>query len=124
MDKKLNILIVDDEETIRDLFTRILSKEHNVTTLYNGKEVEKFIGKDPFDLAFIDMRMPVMDGFETFLLLKEMNPGITGVMITGYADEMLINSTIREGAVTCLRKPFNIQDIKDIVKIVLEKKYP
>ena len=118
--KRLRILIVDDEEPIRALLTRVFSETHHTETARDGWEAQKLAEESSYDLAFIDMRMPGMDGFETFLALKEQNPDIAGVIITGHADEVLIRSAIREGVVSCLRKPFNIQDVKDIAEAVAQ----
>ncbi len=63
----------------------------------------------------MDIRMPGMDGVETFLKIKEILPNCTVVMMTGYAVESLIERALSEGAKACLNKPVSIDEILEIV---------
>jgi two-component system response regulator (stage 0 sporulation protein F) len=114
--RRLNVLIVDDDEVIRELFMRLLgATQHVVYTTPSGEQAIELAKQVPFDVAFIDIRMPRVGGLETFRELKRLFPGLTAVMITGFADQDKIDAAIQEGALTCLRKPFEIADIQTIV---------
>jgi len=120
MRKKLNILIVDDDEGIRDLFIRILSKEYNVIVAENGTKAIDLAKVNLFEIAFIDMRMPGLNGCETLTELKKINPDITVVIVTGYADGDLKMDSFLGGAVRFLDKPFDIDEIHKIVRHEIE----
>lgn len=99
MDKGLNILVVDDDVAIRKLFERILKKEeHRVTTVSNGKEAIKAVGKKPFDIVFLDVVMPEMDGLEVFKAIKKINSETIVIMMSGYPVEERIKEAIRLGS--------------------------
>jgi len=115
--KKINILVVDDDAPIRDLFSRALnSKRCDVRVALNGEEAIKIAKKHPIHLSFIDMRMPGMDGLDTFRAMKTINPDMVVVIISGFSDTTKINAAIQDGATSFLKKPFNISDIKSFVE--------
>ena len=71
MKKDIKVLVVDDEEIMRSLFTDILQDEgYSVTTVANGMEAQERVKVEFFDIAFIDVHMPVMDGIKTLHVLK------------------------------------------------------
>ena len=114
--KKLNILVADDDVSIRELFPLILGPmKHTVYTAENGAKAIEIAKRHSVDVAFVDMRMPVMDGLETFRELKKIYPNIIVVLITGYADQEEIDTAIREGAIDCIPKPFNISQIREFI---------
>lgn len=113
MEKQLRILVVDDDAAIRDLFKRILSsKDYTVITADDGEMAVESAKKDNFDVVFLDMRMPKMDGLETFRALKDLYPDINIVIMTGFAEYEKIDLAISEGAIESLRKPFDVKTIK------------
>ncbi len=68
-------------------------------------------------MAFVDIKMKEMDGLATSLKLKEINPGIQIVLMTGYRDEVknLIDAAIQHGALKCLYKPFKVAEVRELV---------
>ena len=111
----VNILVVDDEEIMRNLFTDILHDEgHQVTTVCNGKEAQAKVQNSFFDIAFVDVHMPVMDGIKTLRYLREICPETKIVMMDSMPGYVL-NEFKKEGAVTCIHKPFNIKEIRAVV---------
>jgi len=104
----LSILVVDDEESMRELFERLFRGEQfSLDTVENGaKAIEKVKIKD-YDIAFIDIVMPGINGCQAFSEMKKINPGLKAVMITGYAEESIIKTCLKEGAYACLHKPFS-----------------
>lgn len=117
MAKKLNVLVVDDDASIRSLFIHTLSSTpHEVHTVENGAKAVGLAQGISFDVAFVDMRMPGMDGLETFRALKKLQPSLTTVIITGFAEEEKIETALREGAIDCMKKPFNITEIRGVIE--------
>ncbi len=115
MTRQLNILIVDDEEAIRTLLVRFLSKMHKTFGAATGEEAVELAQQRRFDVAFVDMRMPGMDGLDTLRALKTICPDTCIVIITGYAEDERLTAALREGAITCLKKPFRIDEIRNII---------
>jgi len=120
----INILIVDDEEIMRNLFTDILQDEgYKVTTVVNGKEAEDRVQGEFFDIAFIDVHMPVIDGIKTMYILKKITPKTAIVMMDSMPRDML-QEFKKEGAVTCIHKPFDIKEIRSVVCEIMKKGEP
>lgn len=121
MQSKVNILVVDDEEVMRTLFTDILHEEgHEVTTVCNGKEAQQEVQKASFDIAFVDVHMPVMDGIKTLKMLREISPG-TNIVMMDSLPVHAFDEFIKEGAVSCIHKPFNITEVRSVVSGILKK---
>ena len=118
---EINILVVDDEEIMRQLFTDILQDEgYNVTTFQNGKETQDRIKDTFFDIAFVDVHMPIMDGIKTLYLLRDITPKTAVVMMDSMPD-YVFEEFKKEGAVTCIRKPFNIREVRTVVGEIIKK---
>ncbi|MCL2390848.1 MAG: response regulator [Endomicrobia bacterium] len=121
-EKKLNILIADDEEGLRFSLASILEIEgHTVKTAENGIKALSLVKNSDFDIAFFDIRMPEMNGVETFKEIKKIDTCIIVVMMTAYAMNDLVRESIKEGAFACISKPFEIDDILDTVKEISAK---
>jgi diguanylate cyclase (GGDEF)-like protein len=119
----LRILVVDDEESLRDIVSMVLLDDgHTVSTASNGdKALEKIYGK-PFDLVLTDIRMPGIDGIELLGKIKAYNPKIEVIMMTSHASLDTSVSSLRSGAFDYLMKPFDdLSDISEIVDRVREK---
>ena len=122
MSENIHILIVDDEPIMRSLFSDILKDEgYNVTTVCNGKEAEKIIEGAFFDIAFVDVHMPVMDGLATLRMLMQKTPK-TYIVMTDSMPAYLVEELQKEGAITCIHKPFHIKEVKSIVDQIIELK--
>jgi len=121
MSQKAKILIVDDEEVMRSLFSDLLGDQgHEVSCAQNGKEAMGLVKEKIFQIAFIDVHMPVMNGIETLRAIKEISPQTTIVMMDSFPD-ILVEEAKREGAITCIHKPFNIQEVIEVVQEILER---
>jgi CheY-like chemotaxis protein len=114
------ILVIDDEEGMRDVFYRLLSSEgYIVETARDGNEGLDKVKKRQFDLSFIDVRMPELNGLETFLQIKKLQPGIKAFLISGYAVDSLVEKAVQEGALGCIRKPSGIRDVVRVAKKIV-----
>lgn len=118
MKKRLNILVVDDDVAIRELFERILKKEeHRVITVDSGEEAIKTMGKENFDIVFLDVVMPEMDGLEVFKEIKKINSQAIVIMMSGYPVEERIREAIKLGATDHIEKPLNADRILTITQV-------
>lgn len=119
-----NILIVDDEESMRTLLVRSLSK--NGFVCEEACDAEEALGKiayNNFDLIFSDISMPGMDGIEFLQKVKSHSPDIDFIIMTGYASEYSYMDIMDAGATDYMSKPFNLNSaIARINRIAREKK--
>ncbi len=117
------ILVVDDEPTIRLLFSRILAKSnYNVLTAENGyKAVE--IYKDSnnnIDLVILDMAMPGISGEQTFNLLKEIDENVKAYILSGYNLKGDIDRILEAGALGYFQKPISRAKLLEFIEDVLK----
>jgi len=111
------ILIVDDEPVIRSLFKDLLNDEgYEVDTVNNGQEAIETISQKRFNMVFMDVHMPVMNGLEALIKMRQMQPDLTVVMMDSFPDQLALEAEKR-GAITCIHKPFNIKEITDLIKV-------
>jgi PAS domain S-box-containing protein len=117
-DRESTIMIVDDEEIILDVVNTVLEEAGmNVITARNGQEaIEIFRNHEgKIDLVIVDMSMPGLDGVETFMRLRKIDPGLKVILSTGYTHERK-QEFLDMGFVGCLKKPYKINDILKTVK--------
>jgi len=121
-EKKIKILVVDDEEIMRNLLTDVLTDAgYKVIAVKDGREAVEKVKKINFAIAFIDVHMPVMNGVETLKTIKKIKPQTRIVMMDSFPDELLEQAK-REGAITCIHKPFEINEVTKITEDVVEQK--
>ena len=114
---KNNILVVDDLRSMRLTLGAILEDAgHNVVTVENGYEAIEAVKKTHFDAIFMDIKMPGINGVETFEEIKQIDPQAAVIMMTGYSVDDLIRKAVSEGAYICLHKPFDIEKVIGLVK--------
>lgn len=119
------ILIVDDEQDLAEVIGYILKfKRHEVQSVLNGYKAIKEIKTRHYDLVLMDIRMPGINGVETFLKMKEIDPSIKVIMMTGFSVEDLIEEAIRQGAYGCVHKPFDIEKLIALIDNVLNSTSP
>jgi len=105
------ILIVDDEEPIRNFMVSLFSKYgHRCETVKDGIEALEKIKKNSFDSAVIDIVMPHMDGITLTRELTKLCPDLPVMIMTGNADEHSAESAIAAGAREFIRKPFSLDE--------------
>ena len=118
------ILIVDDEPAICELCQRILASEQfELDIAVNGKAAQEMGAKGQYALLIIDIRLPIMDGKELYLWLKEEQPHMAGRVIftTGSVVDMDTMSFLKQSGRPWLPKPFTPDELKAIVKETLEE---
>ncbi|MDP2928277.1 MAG: response regulator [Candidatus Omnitrophota bacterium] len=113
---KIRALIVDDEKIVRDFFKRLLAfLGVEALDADSGASAIELVRQKKFDLFFIDVRMPELNGLDTYRQIRKLDPEATVVMMTGYAVEEILKVAQKEGAFCHIHKPFDITEIKDII---------
>jgi CheY-like chemotaxis protein/predicted transcriptional regulator len=103
-----HIIIIDDDETIRKTLSRTLREEgFNVDTAPDGKKALEKSQLKHYDLALVDIRLPDMDGTHILKMLREQNPEIKEIIVTGYPSIENAVKAIDDGANAYLIKPLN-----------------
>lgn len=118
-----SILVIDDEESMRDSCAKILTKDgHRVETASDGDSGLRKVREIHLDLALVDLKMPGISGMEVLDQIRETDPSIVSVVITGYATIESAVEAIKRGAYDYLPKPFTPDELRIIVKRGLEKR--
>jgi len=116
-----NILVVDDEEQIRALFEETLGElGHKVVAVGDGSEALELAKQRDFDLMFVDLKMPGMDGAEFIRQLKLVKPKAIVTIITGYPGSDIMRRALAQGPFGFMSKPFSDSDIVAAVNVFLK----
>ncbi len=122
--KPLNILVVDDEASVRDVLRDfcLSTPLFKVTTASGGQEALELVQQNEFDIITVDLVMPEMSGLEAIEMIKRQKPHLPVVIVTGNATESLIREAGRLGGCRVMRKPLAINDFIDgLAELALEK---
>ncbi len=121
--RSAKILVIDDEEAVRDVLSRMLTaKGHQVEVASDGDEgIERF-KQQPFDLVFTDLGMPKISGWEVGKTLKALNPKVPIAMITGWGMELNKEKMSENGIDLVISKPFNFEQVTQLINEALELK--
>ncbi len=118
------VMIVDDEEMILTSLRSLLEldTDYNVVTFTAPKEALEFLSSNHVDLVISDHEMPVMKGIAFLGKVKEINPNITRIILTGYADkESAIRAINEVGLFQYIEKPWDNENLKLIIRNGIEK---
>jgi two-component system response regulator PilR (NtrC family) len=117
-----NILIVDDEQSYRQLLTLVFESDgHSLRTAANGREAVELVAEEAPDVIVSDVRMPDMDGIEMLRAVRETHPDLGVVFMTAHASVESAREAFKLGADDFVTKPFDVEELKLIVKKTLEK---
>ena len=123
IEEKILILVVDDRFADREMLQVILEdRGYRVATASSGAEAIEMVKSRHYDIVFLDVRLPDMNGVETFEQVKEIDPQATVIMMTGYTEEDLVKSAVNTGAYTCLHKPFDMEKVIILVEAIAREK--
>ena len=123
MNGKFRILIIDDEESIRDSCSQVLSKEGYATDKAEDGSVGLNKAKEMKpDLVLVDLKMPGISGMEVLESLKEIDPDIVSIVITGYATIESAVEAMKLGAYDYIPKPFTPNELRIITRRGLERR--
>jgi ATP-dependent Lon protease len=124
LERPFQVLVVDDEEIARTNLEHILKKDgHQVKTAANGREALEKLNHQKFDLILTDLKMDKMDGIQLLEAAKEIDPHAAIMMITGYATVDSAVEALQKGAVHYLSKPIKIDELRENVKKISDKKH-
>jgi two-component system, NtrC family, response regulator HydG len=116
MDKKLNILIVDDDRRITRTLADILNVYgHQTTEVFSGQDALEKVGVMDFDCVISDIKMPEMNGVELHRRLRDIQPGLPVMLMTAYAADVLTSQGLDEGVVGVLDKPLDINHLLEFL---------
>lgn len=110
-EKKLNILILDDDPIIRNLLRSMLKQKTTLHVADKPSKAFEILKKESIDLMISDFMLPEMNGLEVLKVMKEEYPGIEVIMISAEGNMDTVIGALRQGAVDYFRKPFNAEDI-------------
>ena len=124
MSKKYNLLIVDDEESLRTLLESelVASAEFAVDTAADGSQAINQIQAKVYDVVLLDIRMPRVSGIEVLKFLHEYSPTTQVIILTNYADVKTAIQTIKLGAYDFLAKPYDIDELFNTIHRALERR--
>ena len=114
---KTLVLVVDDHHADRETLKVILEdKGYRVATASDGSEAVDMVKSRHYDIIFLDVRLPDMTGFETFEQVKKIDPRAAVIMMTGYAEEAVMESAVGAGAFSYLYKPFDMDKVITLIE--------
>jgi len=117
------LLIVDDEQSMREWLTIALSQDgYEVEAAGSGEEALKVLERAAIDLALVDLRMPGMDGLATLQAMKRLNEGVAVIIMTAYATAETAVHALKEGAYDYIIKPFKVDELRHLVRKALEER--
>lgn len=115
--QKLLILVVDDQHSDRETLKAILEeRQYRVSTAADGYETIEIIKNRKYNLIFLDIRLPGINGVETLEQVKQISPGTTVIMMTGFSQEDLVKKAMDGGAQSCIYKPFDMEKVLALVE--------
>jgi DNA-binding NtrC family response regulator len=120
---EIRVLVVDDEEQLAEAFRKKLSKEgYAVDTASTGSEAISLVKQRPFDVCVLDIRLPDTDGVKLLETLKEMEPTLEIIMLTGHASIDTAIQSMKRGAYDYLSKPCKLSELSSVILKAYEKK--
>ena len=121
---KIKILIVDDEKSIRDLLTvNLQQQKYDVSSAANGEDALYLLKFESYDVILLDLVMPKVYGLEFIEKLKTTyvkKPAI--ILMTAFSANEIIDEAIKNGAVACLHKPFDMGEVFNTIQRVISIK--
>jgi len=109
--RRANVMIVDDDRDLAESLAEMLELQgHTVQVASNGQEAVECHRKNEFDITFMDVRMPVMNGVDSFFAIRVLRPNAKVVLMTGY-EESMVAKALAAGALGLPTKPFQMDDL-------------
>lgn len=118
---KANILVIDDEKGPRESLRMILKPYFNVYTAENGEQAIQILVQMPIDLVTVDLKMPGLSGTNILEKVKEHDPDIEAIIITGYGSADTAIQALRSGAFDYITKPFDTKHVLALIRHALER---
>jgi len=123
MNKKPEVLIVDDEEIVRRSYSRILSgAQCHADAVWSGDEALRAMERQPYDVVLLDLRMPGLDGMAVLKTIKQKWPESEVVVVTGFPSIEGAKESVRLGAYDYLAKPVGPDEVIGVTKGAVTRK--
>lgn len=120
--RKIKILIIDDDEKIcQNLKTLLEKKDYNADYVLSGEEGIRYVENKKVSIVILDLKMPGLDGEATLKKIKEINPNVGIMILTGYPSLDSAVSLLKNGAHDYISKPYDIDDIVRAVEGLIKK---
>jgi len=104
--KRIDVMIVDDDQDLAESLADLLAANgYEVKIANNGREAVELFRENDYGITFMDVRMPVMNGVDSFFEIRRMKPTARIVLMTGFK-EAIVNKALENGAAGLLSKPF------------------
>jgi excisionase family DNA binding protein len=117
---RVTILVVDDDEMVREVLTVALqSGQRQILGAASGQEALEIARKTNLDLVLLDLLMPGINGVETFRQLHALHPDLPVVIITGYPDSDLMAQALEIGPFTMINKPADVNQLQKVVDLIV-----
>ena len=117
------MLVVDDDPGLQDLFRTFLKKiGFSRVVVGTAKEAIKCLGKQRFDLMFLDLKLPDAPGELVFKTAKQIDPDLKVIVVTGYPDSEILDRILQISPVTVLKKPLKVEQLNQAVKILVHNR--
>jgi DNA-binding NtrC family response regulator len=117
---KQTVLVVDDEEIIREFLKEVLNDDYQVTTASDGDEAINFLRTGSFDLVITDLKMPRVSGEEVVREARQTCPTAPVIVMSGYSSLYTVSQSVNHGANAFLSKPFSISQLLQTIDNCLE----
>jgi DNA-binding NtrC family response regulator len=119
------VLVVDDESRLRELLQRALVGWGFVAAVArSGEEAIRLNDAEPFDIAILDLNLPVMDGLETLQRLRERSPALQAIVVTGFASIESAKQAVHLDVVEFLTKPCHLGELEQALDRALRRMAP
>ena len=116
------IIVLDDVQDASILISKILAKQgHNTHSFTEEEDTISFVKKNHVDLAILDIKLKKMSGIEVLTILKQINPAIRVIMLTGYPSVETARDSLSQGADEYCVKPIDRDELEEKVAKVLKK---
>ncbi|MBI4832604.1 MAG: response regulator [Candidatus Lindowbacteria bacterium] len=125
MAESRNILIADDNEDARQLFCDIIKLlGFTPKAVSSGVAALQQLKVTPFDMVILDMRMPDLNGLDTFKAIRQFDSSVPVVLTTGFGLDKGVQEALSMGALLCIEKPFNVARTMKTIRDIIEKETP
>lgn len=122
-EKKIKLLIVDDEERfLESIAKRLQMRDFEVTTATRGAEAVEIAREEKFDLALLDLKMPGMDGKQVLQILKSEHKYLEVIILTGHGSMDSAVDCTKLGAFSYLPKPYELEKLMDTLRQAYEER--
>jgi two-component system response regulator PilR (NtrC family) len=117
------VLVADDERSMRELLAIVLRREgYDVVVAESGQQAIDALERQPIDMVISDLRMPDMSGVDVLRAAKQVDPEMVAIVVTAFASTETAVEALRLGACDYLTKPFDVDELKILVRHTLERR--